>query len=224
MKRLILATSLLLLSGASQAADYSAGATLGTGGVGATFSFKNNFSLIDNDQFQTRLSISGIGVDDTDDLEFSGNDYKGDLAISQTRALMNWYPFSGVAKKVYFSAGVDYTTLDIDVTSEKGKDLKIGNTNYAASDNITLGLDVEQNPVSPYIGIGWGDRIGNDSGFSFVVEAGLLVPTSDADVTLSVTDPNNRVSAADIAKEKQKIEDDYSGVFASASVGVTYHF
>lgn len=224
MKHLIIAASFLLPFGTSQASDYSAGAVVGTGGIGATVSFKNDFSLREGDQIQTRLSISGMGVDDADDMQFSGNDYEGDFSVSQTRATVNWYPFSGVARKVYFSTGVDYSTLDIDATSESDKDGKIGSTSYAAADNVRLDLDVEHNPVSPYIGVGWGDRIGVDSGFSFVVEAGVAVPTSDADVSLSVTDANGLITAADIATEKKQIEDNYNGVIASASVGVTYHF
>lgn len=223
MKHLIIAASLLLPFGTSQASDYSAGAIIGTG-IGATVSFKNDFSLREGDQIQTRLSISGMGFDDADDMQFSDNDYEGDFSVSQTRATVNWYPFSGAARKVYFSTGVDYSTLDIDATSESDKDGKIGGTSYAAADNVRLDLDIEHNPVSPYIGVGWGDRIGVDSGFSFVVEAGVAVPTSDADVSLSVTDANGLITAADIAKEKKQIEDNFNGVIASASVGVTYHF
>jgi hypothetical protein len=224
MKHLIIATSLLLPFGTSQASDYSAGALIGSGGIGATVSFKNTFSFREGDQIQTRFSMSGIGVDDADDMQFSGNDFEGDISISQTRATMNWYPFSGAARKVYFSTGIDYSRLDVDANTKNDKGVKIGNTTYAASDNISLDLDIEHKPVSPYIGVGWGDRIGSDNGFSFVVEAGLAVPTSNADVTLVVTDPNSLVTEADIATEKKQIEDSYNGVIASASVGVTYHF
>ncbi len=205
----------------SQAADYSAGATFGSTGLGLGLSLKNNLHFRDDDQVQTRLSISGFSADDIDDLEFSGIDYEGDFDTRSARATMDWYPFDN---RFFVSAGLDYSKYDIDLDAETSQSYNIGRQPVNPGDNVTTRLEIDDKGVAPYFGIGWGNRISEDSGFSFLAELGVLIPTGDPDVDLTVTDPGNLISAADIAAEKKQIEDELDGALAVASIGVMYHF
>lgn len=226
MKHTLLASiipALILSSTAIQAADYSAGIGIGPG-LGGTFSVKNDLHFREGDQVQSRFELFGFDVDDEDDIEISGIDYKGDLDFTTAKATMDWFPFSGKARKVFFSGGLTYTKAEIDADAELDKSFKIGSQQINPGDINGLNVDIDQNPVSPYLGVGWGNRIGKNSGFSFLVELGVGFPTSDADVKLSLNDPNGVVSAADLKKEKDQLEDDLDGAFGMGSIAVTYHF
>lgn len=216
-------TTALVTIQTTHAANYSAGAKLGSPGIGASFSLKNELQLRGDDQFQTRFEISGLSASLDDDLEFAGIDYGGDFDTRSARATMDWYPFAN-GNRFFVSAGLDYTDFSFNGDAESDKSYTIGSQPVNPGDNVTTSLDIDANPLSPYLGIGWGNRIGTDSGFSFQAELGILIPTSDADVKLKVTDPGNTVSDADIRKEKKQIENNFDGVSGLASIGVLYHF
>ena len=224
MKSLIstlITVSALLATASSHAANYSAGVSLGSTGLGANFSLKNDLQFRSNDQVQTRLQISGLNVDDIDDIKYRGIRYEGDVDSHTARATMDWFPFTN---RFFVSAGVDYSNYDVSLTADSTRIYDIGQHTVNKGDNVTTSLDIDDKGFSPYLGIGWGNRIGQENGFSFLAELGVLIPTGDADVDFSVNDPGNTVSAADIAAEKKQIEDDLEGLSAVASVGVTYHF
>lgn len=227
MKTKLLATlipALAFTAGSLHAADYAAGVGLGPG-VGATFSIKNNLHFRNDDQVQTRFELYGADIDDEDGIEISGIDYEGDIDLTTAKATMDWYPFNeGWGRKVFFSGGLTYMNSEIDADAELDKSFKIGAQQINPGDIQGLNVDIEQDPVSPYLGIGWGNKIGKESGFSFMVEVGVGFPTSDPDVNLTLTDANNVVSAADLAKEKKQLEDDLDGAFGMGSIAVTYHF
>ena len=203
------------------AADYSAGLTLGTTGLGLNFSQKSNLQFRENDQIQTRLQIAGISVDDIDEIEINDTDYEGDLETISGLATLDWYPFDN---RFFVSAGLNYGDYDLSMNSEKDQAFDIGSHRVGRNDNVTANLDVDHNGLAPYLGIGWGNRIGVDNGFSFLAEVGMLIPGTDPDVKYTVTDPDNQVPVEDIAAEKKKIEDELDGIAAVASIGVTYHF
>lgn len=227
MKKTLLTTlipSLILSSTALQAADYSAGLGIGAG-LGATFSVKNALHIREDDQLQSRFELFGGSADAEDDLEFSDIDYKGDLSIGLAKATMDWYPYSdGWARKVFFTGGLVYSNLDIEADAELHKSFRIGDQQINPGDIQRLHLDIEHNPISPYLGVGWGNKIGDSTGWSFFVELGVGIPTSDPDFTLTLDDANNVVSAADLEKERRQLEDDLEGPFASGTIAVTYHF
>ncbi len=217
----LLAISAITLTTSSYAADYSTGIGLGSTGLGANFSLKNDFKLREEDQIQTRIQISGLKTDDAEELDFSGIDYDGKIDSKSARATMDWFPFNN---RFFLSAGIDYSNCDLSVKADSSKPYHIGEQSVGVGDNVTTKLDIDDKGISPYIGIGWGNRIGEDSGFSFLAELGVLVPTGDPDVSLTVIDPGNKVSAANINAEKKQIENDVDGATAVASVAVMYHF
>lgn len=215
--------ALLLLTTSANSADYAAGIGFGTG-PGVNFALKNKIHFRDDDQVQTRFDIYGFGVDDADDMELEDIDYKGDLDISTAKATMDWYPFSGGAKKVFFSGGLAYSNFEIDGEAKLDKSFNVGSTQVNPGDIQSLTLDIDHNPVSPYLGVGWGNRIGEDSGFSFMVELGVAMPLSDADVSLTSEDSAGVISAADLKAEQDQIEDELDGLAAIGSIALTYHF
>ncbi len=96
------------------------------------------------------------------------------------------------------SVGLDFNESPFTSDANSSISYSIGNQAVNPSDNISTKLDIDHNnPISPFLGIGWGNRIGSNSGFSFLAEIGILILSSDVDVTLEVTDPDNRVSDAD---------------------------
>lgn len=208
----------------AHAADYAAGLSLGSTGLQAEFSLRNDFQLRESDQIQTRFALGGASDDNNDDLEINDTDYKGDFDLTTAKATMDWFPFAGKARKVFFSAGLLYVDGSVDANADLTKTFDVGGTSVKPGDIQELRAKIEQDAVSPYLGVGWGNRIGNDNGFSFVAELGIAIPTGKADVTLTAKDSNNHLSAAALRKEERSIRDESDDISALASVGVTYHF
>ncbi len=221
IKGAALAVAIASITGTVYAADYSAGATLGSSGVGVSVSKKTDWHFIEGDQVQLRGTIAGLSTDKKDtDIDISGVDYDADLDLSSLQLGVDWYPF---ANSVFFSGGLLSSDLELNGTSRNNKAYNVGGVNVLPSDNVSLNLDVDQSSVSPYISVGWGNRIRDNAGFAFHAELGLA-SSSGADVTLTATDPNNVLSAANIERERKELEDDFDGILAFANIGVSYHF
>ncbi len=220
----LLAASCLMASMA-YGADYSVGGRLGTQGIGASVTQKQDWSLTDGDQFQLRFLVTGLDVNDIDDLELNGRDYKGDISAYSLQGGIDWYPFSGrYTDNFFFSTGLTYFDNDIKGTSKDYLNDSIGGASVTSADKVKLNAAIEQSSVAPYLSLGWGNRIREEGGLSFQAELGFMAPFSDADVKLTATDPNSRLSAQNLERERQKIEDDLGDIYGFLSVAVTYQF
>ncbi|OZG70705.1 hypothetical protein BTA51_24245 [Hahella sp. CCB-MM4] len=220
----VLAASFLTASFA-HGADYSVGGRLGTQGIGASLTQKQDWSLTDGDQLQLRFLVVGLDVNDIDDLELNGRDYKGDISSYSLQGGVDWYPFSGrYTDNFFFSTGLTYFDNDINGTSKDYLSANIGGTSVTSADRVKLNADIEQSSLAPYLSMGWGNRIREEGGLSFQAELGFMAPFSDADVKLTATDPGSRLSAQNLERERQRIEDDLGDIYGFLSVAVTYQF
>lgn len=203
----------------ASASDHAVGGTLNPFGVGAFYTYK--FS----DSFHLRSTLVGASIDDGD-VEFSDIDYEGDGDSSAVGLLVDWYPMSeGWKRNIFISTGLYYYDVEFDGEAEAklGSQLEIGNVSVDANQLNFLDLKVETQEVTPYLGVGWGNKPRGEKGFAFVTELGLTY-LDTPDVSLAIGDPDGRVSAADLEAERKSIEDDLDGVSGFLSVGVSYHF
>ena len=140
------------------------------------------------------------------------------------RTTVDWFPFTD-GNRFFVSAGLDFNESRFTADANSSMSYSIGNQAVNPSDNISTNLDIDyNNPISPFLGIGWGNRIGRNSGFSFLAEIGVLILSGDVDVKLEVTDPDNRVSDADINMEKKQIEKQIDSIGGLVSIGVFVSF
>ncbi len=209
-------------------AQYSGGITLGILGVGANLSGMTNWSLTDKDQIQWRAHISGLDADfdDGDDLDLAGIDYEdGNYSLFSLQAGLDWYPFaSGWADEVFFSGGLLFVDSEFSAKADMDKSFKVGDTRVNPGDIDALQTDIESRQLMPYLSLGWGNKLDGERGFDFQAEIGVAIPTRDADVDLTARDPASFLSAADLRKEEDDIEDDIEGLAAFGTLSVSYHF
>lgn len=209
-----------------QAANYSAGAKIGSPGSSASFSLKNNLQFRSDDQLQTRFEISVSTADTVEGRTFAGTEYnKSDTGNNwSARTTVDWFPFTD-GNRFFVSAGLDFNESRFTADANRSMSYSIGNQAVNPGENISTNLDIDyNNPISPFLGIGWGNRIGRNSGLSFLAEIGVLILSGDVDVKLEVTDPDNRISDADINMEKKQIEKQIDSFGGLVSIGVLYHF
>ncbi len=215
----------IAISPAVQAAQYSLGAGVGANGLGVSLSSKSNWSLLENDQLQWHLALSGMSFGDVEDTKLDRNEYEADIKKSLFQVGMNWYPTSAqYFDRVFISAGLSYFDYEIEGTTEADQALRIGDVQLSKDDETQLKTKIQQSSVSPYIGIGWGNKLSAEEGLSFRAEVGILAAPGKADVTVSLVNGFEQVTAADLAQETRNVKDDQGSVMMFAQVDLTYHF
>ena len=204
-------------------AKYSIGGTFGTTGTGATVSSTTDWSLTEGDQIQWRVNLSGMSVDDVDDLELSNVDYEGDVEVGALQGGLDWYPFSGrYTDRFFVSTGLMYLSYDIDALSERDQSFSVGNTRIGPNDTTRLNTEIDGSGVGPYLSLGWGNRIRGESGISFSAEVGVMTDFSDPDVKVSAV--NGVIPESDLDHERKQIEDDYDSLNGFINLALTYQF
>ncbi len=201
-------------------ASHAIGLNLTSFGPGVFYTYKFN------DNFHLRVTTNGIGADDGD-IELSDIEYEGDFNSSAAGLMLDWYPLSqGWKRNIFFSAGLMYSDMDFEgsAKSKLNEEIRVGGTLVSPGDISSLDLKIEsEEEINPYISIGWGNKISGRRGFAFVTEIGLMDIT-DPIVTLSANDPDGILNENDLETEKDAILDDFDGLDAFLSVGVSYHF
>jgi len=208
-------------------ARYSTGLTIGTAGFGVNGSATTNWHLSEHDQIQWRVMLSGLEADLKDEsFDIAGIDYNsGDLSLFALQGGLDWFPYaSGWAEKVFFSTGLIYSDLDLDMHADTSKRISLGGTSVSSNALDSLHTKIENSQVMPYISLGWGNKITGEQGFDFQAELGIAISTRDADVKVTAKDPSNVLRAQDLVAEQKQIEDELGGATAFATIALSYHF
>jgi hypothetical protein len=105
-----------------------------------------------------RGSIQGLsGETDTD---ADGIEYTFNVDFFTLAALADWHPLDGGFR---FSGGVMINNNELNaVGSPENVTYEIGNQVYTVTDVGTLKGDISFSSLSPYLGIGWGNMVGED--------------------------------------------------------------
>ena len=226
-KQSLLAISLCgiaLLNAPVMAADYSVGAGIGTFGFGVGVSGKTSWHFNDHDQIQWRAAIGGIDIGDIEDTEVNGVEYNADVENQGFQGGLEWYPFrSGFAKSLFFSGGIAHMDFRFDGRSELNESFDIGGTRVRPGDGRQIQTTIEQDGFAPYFTVGWGNRIGENSGLSFRAEAGVMTPFNDPEVEVRSVG-TTAIAQNDLDRERRDIEDDIDTVSGFLSIGINYQF
>ena len=155
----------LLASGAAQA---QVGATLdlGSTGVGAHLVMPIAANL------NGRLGMNYFKHDFT---QRSGQvEYELDGKLQTVDALLDWYPRAG--QKFRVTGGVVYNGSRFDAVAEPGGPggFTLNGTRYSAADVGILVGKVDFRKAAPYLGIGWGNVLTTERGWSFGGDLGAF--------------------------------------------------
>ncbi len=205
----------------AQASDYSVGGAIGSQGLGISFTKRSELNLVESDQLQWHLLLSGYSFEDAEDVQVHQND----VEAGSLQAGLNWYPStSSYMKGLFLSAGAIYFDNQIKGTTQDKQTINVGGAIIESDQGVQLTTDIDHTSLAPYFGIGWGNRLSAESGFSFRAELGALAALNKADVSVALINHNNQVSDAQLENERRDIRDEQSRVKLFAQLDLAYQF
>ena len=193
---------------------FAASAKVGTLGVGV------DATVGLSDHLNVRGSFNYLKLD----TDFEVDDINYDLSADLTGLglLLDWHP---AANNFRISGGIYINDHAGTLTTSFAEDPTIGNTIYPAELIGTVNGDVESSGVSPYIGIGYGNAVG-DSGWSFAFDLGLMFQDYSVDLYSDGALDNVPQFQEDLALEEEAVQDnldDYS-IYPVVMIGIGYAF
>jgi hypothetical protein len=198
----------------AMAGDLAVGAKVGTLGAGVEL-VTNVVPMLVNARVQMNAFNYNKTITDTT------VKYDAKLKLFSFGALADFYPLAG---KLRLTGGLYYNGNKLSMTGvPTAGTYTINNTVYAPAAGQSVTTTVDFNKVAPYAGIGFGDPVSSGSPIGFNFDLGVLyMGQPKTTVTTNVTG----VTAADIAAEKQKLDNSLNNMkfYPVASVGVTLRF
>lgn len=167
----------------------------------------------------------GLNVLDFDyDNDFEDVEYDVGLDFSSFSALVDWHLFDGSFR---ISGGLISMDHTLNLDAAPNENVEIGDNEYTPAEIGTLSGDVDIDGIAPYIGIGWGDPMDRDKKWGFYCDFGVAF-TDSPDVSLAAngTLASDPTFQANLAKERQEIEDDLEPFefYPVLSLGIFFRF
>jgi hypothetical protein len=210
------------LLGAGAQAQVAVTADLGTTGVGA------HLVLPIQPQLNGRVGLNYFNYDV--DHSAGSVDYNARAKLKTFDLLLDWYPSAtGIFR---LTAGALYNGTRADVTGRPNAagTFTINGTQYSAGDVGRLEGKADFRKAAPYIGIGWGNALAKESGWSFGADVGAFFQGS-ARVRLNSVGCQASSAicsqlARDVAVEQANLEDDADSfkVYPVLRAAVSYRF
>ncbi|HEY9771937.1 MAG TPA: hypothetical protein V6C71_26130 [Coleofasciculaceae cyanobacterium] len=195
--------------------------------------------------FNARIGVNafklGINIEETD------FDYEGDLNLFNVSSLIDVHPFRSSGFRI--SGGLIVGNNNIEGTADVSEQVADGLGEVEVfgqpidirqlivdSELATIDTDIDiNNSVSPYLGIGGGNAVGEDKGLGFWWNLGVVFGGSpEVEVTSNISDDlpeslreeveteTNRI----LEDEEQDLEDelDFLKIYPVLSLGLSYQF
>lgn len=211
---------LLLINVATAKGDtghLALGGKIGTLGVGAEMTY----GLLPH--VNARIGINAFSY--TFDQKIDSIDYEFDFNLLSGSFMADWHFLQSAFR---LTAGVVINGNNIDLQARTEDSLFIiDDVAYSREDVGELDGTIDFNLLSPYLGIGWGNAVGETRRVSFFVDLGVLfqgAPQADLSATGRIaSDPDFR---RHLRNEEAEIEDETNNfrVYPVFSIGVTYQF
>ncbi len=180
--------------------------------------------------FSARIGYSGFTYDHA--VDTSDVDYSGKFKLSMVDGLIDWYAFKG---GFHLTAGAvgNGTTLDV-VGKPAAGGYTIDGTYFPSADVGSLRGELKfGNPVSPYVGLGWGDAVGTKHHLHFLFDIGAIyggVPNVTLTAVCGSASPRGTSTCtalqSDVQGERLKLQNDVTLVqwYPVIDVGLAYRF
>lgn len=180
MRNCFWAAALFCLAFAAPArAQWAPDVNIGTlgAGAGATIALTASSSL--------RLGVAGWSF--TRHISESDVDYHAKLKLANAPILLDWHPGGGWFR---LSAGIvaNDDQASLQGVPSSNATFTFGGTTYTASEVGSATGTVKVRSVAPYLGIGFGNPLGQDTNWSFSTDFGAMYlgkPKATLDVTCS---------------------------------------
>jgi hypothetical protein len=214
---LALTMGLMLFGGtAVQAQQVGAAVRVSTLGLGAEVATQIAPGI------NARIGLNGLTVEydgTEDDIE-----YNFDFELFSAAVLLDWHALGGGFR---LSGGFLLNGNKINADAVPSDTYTIGDQEYAGSDVGRLNGKLDFNSFAPYIGLGWGDLVGQKRNLGLVLDIGLAFQGSPK-VKLNAAGliAGDAGFQADLAREQDQLEEDLDdfGIYPVASLGLRYSF
>lgn len=226
----LLASSLLLVTSVATAenSDFAITPKLGTLGAGLDITYAINKKL------NARVNVNGgtLNADDTND----GVHYKGDLKAQTIGGLVDYHPTGGGFR---ISAGLYNNSNELNLTSNgaANSNVMIGDRDYDLT-NAKLEANIGFNSAAPYLGLGWGNSVKEDSTWNISLDAGILFQgtakaklkgtgtAKDIATGLALDLATDATFQSELAKEEDNLNNDLKDfkAYPVIALGVSYQF
>ena len=177
------------------------------------------------DQVNVRFGGNYFKINTEVDVE--DNDYDLDLKLQSFTALADWYVTDGSFR---ITGGVVLNNNGLKGTALASDTYDLEDNTYTSAEVGVLNADAGFKSVAPYLGIGWGNPLRDDSDWSFMVDLGVIFagkPSLDITST-GGTLSNDPTLLADIAQTELEFNDSdelkYLKYYPVLSVGLNYRF
>jgi len=202
-----------LSSSAIVAQDWAVAAKVST--LGGNLELYRSFG----NQFNAHVGVNYFGL--KQDLEET-DDYKAEAEVGlfSLSALGDYFPFQSSSFRI--TAGLYFNLNEIDAVLTPVESYEVGGDVYTPEDLGTLDANIKFNPIAPYIGLGFGNPAGGDSGFGFSFDIGSMYQGGSI-VNLTA----EGLLAPSAAEDQEKlIEDNLSWFnwYPVVSLGLSYKF
>lgn len=199
---------------AQDTGGFQLGLTGGTLGIGPEIGFRTpGFGVRGNATFL------GLGRE----VESDGVVYDGDLRLRSYGAMLDLYPGGGGFR---LSAGARINNNRIDLSATPTADVEIGDEIFTPAEIGVLTGEVDTKNLAPMLTIGWGGDA--SPGFKFGIDAGALFQGSPrvSEFRSTGTLANDPAFQAELARERQEIEDDIDGykIYPVLQLSLSYLF
>lgn len=224
MKKFFISIVIMSLGSSFQLAkaapgDVALGLKAGTLGAGVEFTIEAA------DQINFRLGGNYFKLNREVNVE--GNDYDLDLKLNSFTALADWF----VADSAFrITGGVMINKNGLNGTALPSNTYEIDGTLYTGAEVGVLAADVNFKTLAPYIGIGWGNPLSDDSNWSFSADVGIVFsgkPMLDITST-GGTLSDNAMLLNNIEQAEQSFKDtdeiNYLKYYPVISLGINYRF
>ncbi len=218
MYRLSIITFIALCAttNSANAVDFAIGANAGTPGLGL------NATLGITEKVHVR-GIFNYFQYDFDENE-DGVDYELDLDLNSFGALIDWHPLGGSFR---ISGGIFANGNDITGTGrgQAGTTVEFGDMIFNADELGTVDASIDFDSVAPYLGVGWGNALG-EGRWAFMVDIGVFFQ-GEPDVRLTTPEVDPLIAAvveAERARAQSELEDEVDNfdLFPYLSFGISF--
>ena len=211
--------SIMILGGTARAdtGDIALGVKAGTLGLGAEMTIGVLPHL------NVRVGLNGFTYDY--DTKIGEIDYDFDLNLFSGALLADWHFLEGAFR---LSAGLVLNQNKIDFKARTDEDyFIIDDIAYSTEDVGDLDGTIDFNDISPYLGIGWGNAVGENKRLCFFIDLGVLFqgsPQVEMSATGSIaSDPEFQ---RHLKNEEKEIEDETENFkfYPVIAIGIAYKF
>jgi hypothetical protein len=193
------------------------------GGRAATTGFGGDLTMRMTSWLNVRASANMFGYAYSD--TYDGVSYDAELDLQSAGVLADFHPFHGSFR---VSVGAYANGNGIDFTGQPTQNVNIGGQSFTPAQVGTINGTVAFQEYAPYLGIGWGNAVGERKQLGFSLEVGVLFQGApDVEmVSQGGLLSNDPTLISEMESEEQAIESDLSGMeyYPVVAMGVSWAF